>query len=73
MGPHRHLDFRSRVALAAGNVCLFSGVAMSLLATDFARHHYAIFQGLLFGLPSMAIALSFWAMRSAGGRSNGQA
>ncbi|MFZ0394142.1 MAG: hypothetical protein WCF17_22955 [Terracidiphilus sp.] len=73
MCPHRRLDFHSRMILGLGNLCLFTGLTVSLLATDFARHHYAIYNGLRFGLLSLAIALNFWAMRSAGRGNKGQA
>ena len=72
MGLYHRLDLRSRITLAAGNVCLFTGVMVALLATDFARRHGAIFNGLVFGLPSLAIALNFHAMRSAGCGNKGQ-
>jgi hypothetical protein len=61
----RRLDSRSRITLGLGSLCLFTGLSISLMATDFARHHHAIFNGLRFGLLSMAIALNFRAMRSA--------
>jgi hypothetical protein len=70
---HRSLDFRSRIVLALGNLCLFTGLTFSLMATDFALHHHAVYNGLRFGLLSTAIALNFAAMRSAGRGNKGQA
>lgn len=67
------LDRRSRITLGMGNLCLFTGLAISQMAADFARHHHAIFNGLRFGLLSMAIALNFWAMRWARRGNKGQA
>jgi hypothetical protein len=69
---NRHLDLRSRVIFAAGNVCLFSGLMISLLATDFALHHHAAFNFLRFGLILAAICLNFVAMRRARRRSGCQ-
>lgn len=63
-----NLDSRSRIVLALGNVCLFSGLMISLLATDFALHHHAVYNGLRFGLLSLAICFNFWALRSVKGR-----
>ena len=60
-----NLPPRSRIVFALGNVCLYSGVMIALMATEFARQHHAVYSGLLFGLPSLAICLNFWAMRSA--------
>ncbi|HWE87743.1 MAG TPA: hypothetical protein VG267_22560 [Terracidiphilus sp.] len=61
---HNRLDARSRRTLAAGNFCLFTGISISLWATDFSHYHYALYNGLRFGLISMAVALNFWAARS---------
>ncbi len=71
MCPRRPLDTRSRIVLALGNLCLFSGLPFSLLANDFARHHHALYNGLRFGLVFLAIPLNFWAMRSARSGSKG--
>jgi len=62
---HRRLDSRSRAILGLGNICLFTGVSVSLWGTTFALQHRALFNGLRFGLLSLAICLNFWAMRSA--------
>jgi len=69
----RRMDSRSRITVGMGNLCLFTGLAISLMATGFARHHHAIFNGLRFGLLSMAIALNFWALRSTRRGNKGQA
>jgi hypothetical protein len=58
------LDRRSRIVLGLGNTCLFTGLSISLWATDFSHHHFAVYNGLRFGLISMAVALNFWAARS---------
>lgn len=67
----RLLDRRSRLTLAIGNLCLFTGLSISLWATDFARQHHGVFNGLRFGLLSLAISVNFHAMRSARGGNNG--
>jgi hypothetical protein len=73
MGLRRSLDLRSRMVFALGSVCLYTGVMVALLAKDLARHHSSIYNGLLFGLPSAAIALYFRAMRQAGNGNKGNA
>jgi len=69
---HDRLDRRSRRILALGNLCLFTGLSLWRYSADFARQHDAIFNGLSFGLFSLAIALNFWAMRSAGRGNKGR-
>ena len=73
MCADRRLDSRSRIILGVGNLCLFTGLATSLLATDFGRHHHAVYNGLRFGLLFMAIALNYWAFRSSHRGHNGAA
>jgi hypothetical protein len=61
----RQLDFRSRLIFALGNVCLSSGLMISLLATEFALRHHAAFNFLRFSLLIAAICLNLIAFRNA--------
>jgi hypothetical protein len=64
----RHLDPKSRRIYAAGNLCLISGLTLTLsFEGSFGHRHRVIFDGLRFLLMSLAITLFFWAARRAGG------
>ena len=63
----RTLDAKSRRILAAGNLCLFSGLALTRFAEGFGHRHPAVFDGLRFLLIGAAISLLYWSARRAGG------
>lgn len=67
-----HLDRRSRIILTLGNLCLFSGLMISLFATHFALFHHTAFNFLRFGLALAAIFLNFVAVRRSRRRSGCQ-
>jgi hypothetical protein len=61
----RQLDRRSRLIFALANICLSSGLMLSLFATGFALRHHTAFNFLRFGLISAAIYLNLIAFRNA--------
>ena len=61
------LDAKSRRIYAAGNLCLFSGLAITLFAGGFNHRYAAVSLGLRFLLMGAAICLLFWSARRAGG------
>ncbi len=63
----RQLDAKSRRIYAAGNLCLFSGLALTLFAGSFGHRHPAIYDGLRFALMGAAISLLLWSARRSGG------
>lgn len=62
----RHLTRKARIFLAAGNLCLFSGLMLTILGKDLGLHHAALYHGLRGFLIGLAIALIFWAFRLSG-------
>jgi hypothetical protein len=62
----RQLDRRSRRIYAAGNLCLCSGLMLTLFAESFGHRHPALFDGLRFLLIGVAISLLFWSARRSG-------
>jgi hypothetical protein len=63
----RQLDPKSRRILAAGNVCLYSGLMLTLFFEQgFGHHHPAIFDGLRFLLIGCAISLLYLSARRGG-------
>ncbi len=60
---HRQLDPKSRRIYAAGNLCLFTGIALTIFRGGFAHHHPALFDGLRFLLIGCAIGLLYWSAR----------
>ena len=63
----RPLDPKSRRIFAAGNLCLSTGLMLTLFAKGFGLEHPAIYNGLRFLLISCAICLLFWSARRSGG------
>jgi hypothetical protein len=61
----RQLTLKARRFFAVGNVCLFTGVMMTILGKDFALHHVAIYDGLRGFLIGLAITFNFFAFRLA--------
>ena len=60
----RQLDPKSRRIFAAGNVCLLSGLMLTLFFEHGNGHrHPAIFDSLRFLLIGVAIGLLFWSAR----------
>jgi hypothetical protein len=57
------LDFKSRVTFAIGNVCLYSGVVLSLFGRSLGAHHPAAYDGLRALLLCLGICLNVWAFR----------
>jgi len=63
----RQLDPTSRRIYAAGNVCLFSGLMLTLFFEQgFGHRHPAIFDALRFLLIGAAIGLLFMSARRSG-------
>ena len=61
----RNLTPKSRLFLAIGNLCLFSGIVLSRFDTDLVQQHAAAYhcaRGFLIGI---SIAFNIGAMRSA--------
>lgn len=64
----RQLDPKSRRIFAAGNLCLFSGLALTLIFEKGFGHRYpALFDALRFLLVGSAIALLYWSARRGAG------
>lgn len=63
----RPLDSTSRRILAAGQLCLFSGLLLTQIEDGFGHRHPSVFLGLRFLLAGSAICLLFWSARRSGG------
>ena len=63
----RQLDAKSRRIFAAGNLCLSSGLLLTLVGESHRHRHPAVFDGLRGLLIGLAITLLFWSVRHAGG------
>lgn len=64
----RQLDPRSRRIFAAGNLCLTTGLMLTLFfEKGFGHRHPAVFDGLRFLLIGAAISLLFMSARRSGG------
>jgi hypothetical protein len=64
----RQLDSKSRRIFAAGNVCLYSGLMLTLFFEEgFGHRHPAVFDALRFMLIGCAIALLYWSARRSRG------
>jgi len=59
----RQLDPKSRRIFATGNLCLASGLILTVFGKGFGHQHPAIFDGLRFLLMGLAISLLFWSVR----------
>jgi hypothetical protein len=59
----RQLDPKSRRLMAAGNLCLASGLMLTHFEEGLGHHHSAIFDGLRFLLIGLAIGLIVWSVR----------
>jgi hypothetical protein len=59
----RQLDPKSRRIYAAGNLCLFAGIALTIFRGGFAHLHPVLFDGLRFLLIGLAIGLLYWSAR----------
>ena len=59
----RQLDPKSRRIYAAGNLCLFAGIALTIFRGGFAHLHPVLFAGLRFLLIGCAITLLYWSAR----------
>jgi hypothetical protein len=66
---YRQLDPKSRRIYAAGNLCLFTGIALTIFrgGFGFALRHPDIYFGLQFLLFCSAIGLLRWSARRSGG------
>lgn len=67
----RQLDPKSRRIFAAGNLCLSSGLMLSLFAQGIGHRYPAIYNGLRFVLLGCAIGLLYWSARRRGGCATG--
>ena len=68
----RQLDPKSRRIIAAGNLCLISGLMLTLIFKDgFGHSHAAIFDGLRILLMALAVTFFFWTSRRTGGCASG--
>jgi hypothetical protein len=63
----RQLEPKSRRIYAAGNLCLFTGIALTIFRGGFAHLHPALYNGLRFLLMGCAIGLLYWSARRRGG------
>jgi len=63
----RQLDPKSRRLMAAGNLCLASGLMLTLFAEGFGHRHPAIYDGLRFLLMGLAIGMLFRSARRTSG------
>ncbi len=59
----RNLSPKARRFLAIGNLCLFAGIMMSILAKDFGLHHEALYDSLRGLLLGLAIGFNYGALR----------
>jgi len=59
----RQLDPKTRRLMATGNLCLASGLMLTLFADGFGYRHPAIYDGLRFLLIGLAIGLIVWSVR----------
>lgn len=66
----RGLDPRSAIVFAAGNVCLYTSVSLSLLGRGLSARHPALFAGLLALLLCLGVCFNFRAFH--GSRRFGQ-
>ena len=57
--PYRQLDAKSRRIYAAGNLCLFTGIALTMLADGFGHRHTVIYNSLRFLLMGLAIVFFY--------------
>lgn len=64
---HRQLDSTTRRIVAAGHLCLWTGVMFSTLQHGFRQHHALLANSLEFLLLGCAIGLLYWASRRSGG------
>jgi hypothetical protein len=66
---YRQLDAKSRRIYAAGNLCLFSCIALTIFrgGFGFAHRHPDLYFGLQFLLICSAIGLLRWSARRSGG------
>ncbi len=64
---NRQLDPKSRRIYAAGNLCLFTAIALTIFRGGFANLHPALFDGLRFLMIGLAIGLLYWSARRRGG------
>ncbi len=63
----RQLDPKTRRLMAAGNLCLASGLMLTFFAGGFGHRYPAIYDGLRFLLMGLAIGLLFRSARRSGG------
>jgi hypothetical protein len=59
----RQLDPKSRRIFAAGNLCLTSGVTLTIFAGGFGHHYPVLYNSLRFLLFVLAIILLRWSAR----------
>ncbi len=64
---YRQRDPKSRRIYAAGNLCLFTGLALTIFHGGFAHRHPALYDGLRFLFIGLAIGLLYWSTRRCGG------
>jgi hypothetical protein len=62
----RQLDPVSRRIYAAGNLCLVSGLMLTIFAQSFGHRHPDLFIGLRFLLIGASICLLLWSSRRGG-------
>jgi hypothetical protein len=59
----RNLTQKARCFLAIGNLCLFSGLMLSLFGKDIGQHHAAIYDAVRGFLIGLSIAFNLGALR----------
>jgi len=56
-------DRKTRLVCAAGNLCLFTGIALTQFGLGWGVHHQILFDGLRGFLVGFSITLMLWVVR----------